>query len=183
MEEWQKKLEKREEAVEKVLGELEKKKEVTIRVGNKVYFTHQDVLTKKEDSFFHGLFNPKFQQGDENGCYNISRDGEVFQYVLEYLIYDDILSEIKDEGTLKKLIKDADFYQLKELKGIAEKILETFSVKKVNQMVPSQSLAKWQSNSGSNGTYFNWNKVIINPDPIFYQCNGQTITVLQKGTF
>eukprot|EP01091_Cochliopodium_minus_P008789 TRINITY_DN2048_c0_g2_i1.p1 TRINITY_DN2048_c0_g2~~TRINITY_DN2048_c0_g2_i1.p1 ORF type:complete len:286 (+),score=62.15 TRINITY_DN2048_c0_g2_i1:81-938(+) len=181
LQEWQDKLEIREEKVNDILKELDGKKNVKLLVGNRIFYTHQDILTKKEDSYFHGFFNPKFKQENENGEYIIARDGDVFAYVLEYLTYDELLSEIKDVGMLKKLIKDADYYQLKELKNIAEKMMENISNKQIGG---NNSLAKWQSSSGQNQGYWNWNHEIIKPNEGFYKLeNGNTVRVLQKGTY
>ena len=50
--------------------------------------------------------------------------------------------------------------------------------------LPLNSMAKWQSTSGAaNGAYWNWNNPIIPANANFYNCNGNTITVKQGGTY
>ena len=203
----EKTIQEREKTVNKIL-ENEKSEKIVLRVGQKVFHTRSSVILKIQDSFFHGLLNPKFHKEGEE--YFISRDGSVFKYVLEYLTYGEIYRTFKkkDLGKLQLLLLDADYYSLPILKEqvlLIQKNLEN----SIEPIIPESSnqkyitiengiselgmlkkkksglIAKWQSTSGAgNGGYWNWNNPIIKPDTEFFQAtNNQTIQVKKKGTY
>jgi len=112
--------------------------QILIRVGTQIFYTTATILTSIKDSYFSGMLNPNFavdQKTQKNEIkkeklddddddvqeikkvreYFIPRDPDSFRYVLEYLTYGELFSEI-DQGTLKKLAVDADYYMLPKLK-------------------------------------------------------------------
>jgi len=107
----------REKKIEMVLKNLRKGR-CEIQVGNCLFSTTCETLTRVEDSYFSlGLLST--MSLDTNGNFKepvfIDRDGEVFKYILEYLQYGQIYTPPPNEGFLRKLIDDAKFYLLPEL--------------------------------------------------------------------
>lgn len=60
---------------------------------------------------------------DDDGCYFIDRDGTYFHYIIYYLRSGEIHLP-DDDGTLSLLLKEVDFYQLKELRNAIHEQLE-----------------------------------------------------------
>jgi len=109
----------------------------------------------------------------------IPRDGKVFKYVLEYLTYGALLSEIS-EGMLRKLVIDADFYLLPQLKEQASNLLKEG---KKDREESKKILYKAQSTTYcGNGGIFNWNLPTSVPASHFDH-GDQTITIKQEGTY
>jgi hypothetical protein len=88
-----------------------------LRVGNDVFHTTCETLTKVPDSYFSsGLFDTSMiQDGKLVEPIFIDRDGEVFKFILEYLQYGQIYTPMPSDGFRRKLLADAKFYLLPEL--------------------------------------------------------------------
>jgi hypothetical protein len=116
------------------------------------------------------MLNPQFKKMSDD-TYFIARDPTSFQYVLEFLTYGSLLSDIQDEGVLKKLIADADFYQLPALQKQAKDMLTQQQKKNSPPPTPTPAptpsapttaiYAKLQnaSHNGS-GSYWSWNSAV-----------------------
>ena len=169
--------------MEKMIGHLEGKEPVVLRVGERVFYTTKDILTKKE-CYFNKFFRYEKSKDEQLG-YFIPRDGEVFALVLEFLTYGTITSAVCDIGILRKLVADAEYYFLEDLKVLAESMLAQAEEGLVESESVKNGIAKWQSTSGaSNGSYWNWNIVAIQPNPDFYKLdNGNSVVVKKKGTY
>jgi len=118
---------------------------IRLRVGTRIFYTTTSILTAQKESFFCGLLSSKFElayfnshmeeiEGDtkkvetkkDEGEYFIARDGDIFQYVLEYLIYGQVFSELS-KVELNKLLADAKYYLLPDLASIVEKKIDEFT--------------------------------------------------------
>ncbi len=111
---------KREKIVDHILENDNTKGQVTIQVGNQEFITTAGILKSVKDSFFCGLLNPQFASGESKNHFFIPRDPKIFEYVLEYLTYGTLFSEVPTDGLLLKLAADADFYLLPDLKKQVE---------------------------------------------------------------
>ncbi|KAJ3193797.1 EF-hand domain-containing protein 1 [Irineochytrium annulatum] len=87
---------------------------ILLRVGDRLFHTSRDVLLSHSNSFFSGMLSDNFKTNGADEPYFIPRDGDVFEHILRFLVYDDLppLSDFM----LRQLIKDADFYGLDALK-------------------------------------------------------------------
>lgn len=188
----------REEKVEKVLGRLSKcKNKVTLRVGDQLFYTTSDVLRSVKDSYFCALLNPDFGEPEE-GIYSIPREAEVFKYVLEFMIYGQLISELEDRNVLKKLVVDAEYYLLPQLKEQAEKQLKQHAEKQLREQSAKPNpvggagvgaiYAKFVNGiHGGTGQYWQWHSTQA-CNPTFFTLSTQhyandTITVLAQGTY
>jgi len=150
---------------------------VVVRVGQRTFQTTRATLLRVPESYFHGMLSPEFQQ-EADGTYFIDRDGDSFQYVLEFLVYGELFSRIAERGTLKKLEMDADFYCLPKL------------LDQVQQQLGSQpvlhNVAVWRSSrSVGHGAFQPWEMEEIAPDRGLYVLSAdQTgIRVQREGIF
>jgi len=171
----------REAKVDHIQRECEKTKgQVRVQVGSVVYHTTANTLLKIKDSFFHGLLNPDFQSDKETLF--IDRDGEVFQYILEYLTYDKLVSDIDNERHFQKLLIDADYYLLPDLVKQLNVIKE--ERKNQQQQQKDKILLKLRSTAtATNGADINWNVATMVPDSHFRHNGSTTITVKQAGLY
>ena len=100
---------------------------ITLNVGGKLYSTSKSTLCTQKDSMLAAMFSGhhKFKK-TENGSYFIDADGKHFGIILNYLrgriIYSTDLLE--DRKTLMELKKEADFYNLADLKDLIDICLE-----------------------------------------------------------
>ncbi len=156
----EKELQEREAKVEKVLGTLAKGLgNVVLRVGDRLFYTSADILLSRRDSYFAGMLNKDFHQA-ENGIYFIPREAQIFEYVLEFLIYGKMVSTIDNENILKKLIIDADFYLLPELKDAAH-----------------EQLSCVQNNLSSQAIYAKFNNASCSDNKQFWQWEGMQTSI------
>jgi len=163
--------------------ELQKiKGKIKLQVGSVIYHTTASTLLKYKDSYFHGLLNPNFKLSDGDILF-IDRDGEVFKYVLEYLMYGKLISVI-DIGMLQKLLVDADYYILPELvKETKEQI--NLQPPRVGGTFP---WCRFSNGSCSgNGAYWSWNTT-DSIDSQFFQLTtvtyqNDTLKILQPGIY
>jgi len=151
---------------------------VVLQVGSVVYHTTAHTLLANPDSFFHGLLSPKFREDKEKPIF-IDRDGEIFKYILEYLMYGQLISVIDDAGVLQKLSIDADYYMLPPLaKQLKSTRVEHSKEKKDKILLRLQSTA-----TASNGSWFNWNQQITVPPSHFAHNGSNTTTILTAGIY
>ncbi|KAJ3176686.1 EF-hand domain-containing protein 1 [Irineochytrium annulatum] len=86
---------------------------VVLRVGDRLFHTSRDVLLSQADSFFSGLLSDNFKK-NEGEPFFIPREAGVFEHVLSFLIYGEVLMPLTDLMR-RKVIKDAEFYGLTAL--------------------------------------------------------------------
>jgi len=164
----------REEKVQHFMKIEPMKNRIQLQVGSVTYHTTASILLSVKDSYFHGLLNPKFRE-DDAGLF-IPRDGEVFRYVLEYLTYGKLCSQIEDEGVLAKLSIDSDFYMLPELhKQISE-------IQKPEKTVDPIWMQVGQAGAWGNGSFIAWNQPKVVPATHFGHA-GDTITIKRAGLY
>jgi len=202
----EKELEEREKKVAQILEIQDKKSKgfVKLRVGNELFISKVSILTSVKDSFFHGLLSHETERINEDEYY-IPRDNVSFRYVLEFLTYGKLLSQISDKGVLQKLVADADYYILEQLKQNAleqlkqneleqskrnaleqSKLSELELLKNLPKLISSTKIiGKWCANAApSNGGYWNWNIVeIAPPSSHFTLSSGHTITFNVTGLY
>lgn len=150
---------------------------VVLRVGQETFYTTRSTLLREPESYFHGMLSEDFKR-EEDGSFFVDRDATSFRYVLEYLVYGDLLSNVNDPAVLRKLEIDADFYCLPPL-------LE--QVRQRQQGGRScGNLAVWRSDrNASQGTFQAWTVEDIPPDAKLYQRSGDDtkVTVQREGAF
>jgi len=112
------------------------------------------------------LISEKFKRRKDNSIF-IDRDPQVFKYILEYIRYNEI-SPIEDQIMLKKLLIDADFFLLEDLKKIVQtKLAQTkLALKNEKQYVRCQS----NSCDGAGG-FWNWEFKSGDKDLFVFQGN------------
>jgi len=88
---------------------------VKLNVGGEIYTTTKSTLCQYPHSMigamFSGSMNPSL---DENGCFFIDRDGELFKYILNFL-RSSRLSLPQGFKDFDQLYAEADFYQITPL--------------------------------------------------------------------
>ena len=110
------KIKAREDYVDRLFTNHHKNHCVIVQVGNTSFETTCDVLLSRPDSYFH-----RFQWTDGKELVKtpdkifIARDPTSFGYVLEYITYGELFSELSNKGLLNMLSADAKFYGLTEL--------------------------------------------------------------------
>lgn len=140
----------REKRIEDVVKNV-RKGHIQLRVGNCVFHTTCETLTRVKDSYFaSGLLDTSMiDEGKLKEPIFIDRDGEVFKFVLEYLQYGEIFTPIPNDGFRRKLLADAKFYLLPELEEVVR--IESGTVSECFYL----SLSSQQS--CSNQQYVVWN--------------------------
>lgn len=180
----EKELIEREKIVQQILLNEHLPYQIQVRVGDRVFFTTKSILLSIKDSYFFGLLSSKFEKPKDN-IYFIARDPAIFEYVLEYLIYGELVSDIEQSSILKKLIIDADFYLLPGLKKIAEEQLKR--IKPTKFTLEAIFVKLDQGYHAGSGQYWQWNGCSkVNPD--YFQLtttsyNNDTMIIKKKGTY
>lgn len=88
---------------------------VRLNVGGVHYTTTKSTLLRFPNSMLGAMFNGALSTSlDENGCYFIDRDGQIFRYILNFLRSSQ-LSLPAGFDSLELLAVEADFYQLEPL--------------------------------------------------------------------
>ena len=100
---------------------------ITLNVGGKLYSTSKSTLCSQKDSMLAAMFSGHHKLNKmENGSYFIDADGKHFGIILNYLrgriVYRTDLLE--DRKTLMELKREADFYNLVDLKELIDICLE-----------------------------------------------------------
>jgi len=156
---------------------------IKLRVGNELFITKASILCSVKDTFFQGLLNHETERINEDE-YFIPRDNNSFKYVLEFLSYGKLISQISDTNILKKLVEDADYYLIGELKEAALKQLNEQKILTTGSATP-RIIAKWGATSiPTSGSYWNWTVVDI-PAPAshFTLTSNHTITFKVAGLY
>ena len=137
------KLRIRENYLNKIFSNhYEKHQQVVVQVGSCSFETTFDVLLSQPDSYFH-MF--QWTPDDKElvlpppAKVLISRDPTSFRFVLEYLTYGELFSQIKDEGVLNMLKYDAKFYGLPELAEKVQKRLDIMLSKKNRKQLEKEA--------------------------------------------
>jgi len=148
-------------------------------VGSGTFHTTPDILLSQKDSYFHGLLSPHFRdaQTEPNEPLFIARDGESFKYVLEFLTYGQIFTKLPDDGSLDKLMADADFYLLDKLKEHLKTLPARGGTAELGLYCRVGSRAPV-----ANGANITWNVPDRVPGTRFLVQN-DTVTVLQNGLY
>jgi hypothetical protein len=141
-----------------------------------MYFSHRKI------PIFSGLLNSQFVK-PEDGIYFVAREPSVFEYVLEFLIYGQLISNISDQSMLKKLSLDADFFLLPKLKEQVDLLLK--EEKKTSENVIFAKLDN--ATLIASGQHWQWNGSRSLP-PDYFSLSTQiqpndTLTVKQEGTY
>jgi len=156
---------------------------VILRVGSRKYVMHPSVLLSRKDTYFTGLLSPEVKKpSSETKEFVIPRDGDVFAYVFEYLTYGKLLSDLTPV-TREKLMIDADYYLLPELKEQALKAKSPIEFKSDIKNAMRPCLQVNSSSGATSGAYWNWNVVKINTPLGFFTISGNTITVVYSGIY
>ncbi len=95
---------------------------VTLNVGGYLYTTSLTTLTKYPDSMLGAMFSGRMPSAqDHHGHYLIDRDGVLFRYILNFLRTSALTlpDEFKE---IDLLVKEAEFYQIKELVEIVRSL-------------------------------------------------------------
>ncbi|CAH1787966.1 unnamed protein product [Owenia fusiformis] len=88
---------------------------VRLNVGGVTYTTMMSTLSRYPDSMIGAMFNGSMRPGkDDQGCYFIDRNGELFKYVLDFLRSSQLTLPEKFDN-LDGLAVEADFYQINPL--------------------------------------------------------------------
>jgi len=93
IDEREKALIEREKKMQQFFESNHTKGQIRIRVGDRLFYTTSDVLLSQKDSYFSGLLNPQFAK-PEDGIFFIAREAAVFEFVLEYLLYGQLVSNL-----------------------------------------------------------------------------------------
>ena len=131
---------------------------IRLNVGGQYFTTSKTTLCAEKDSMlaimfsgYHSLNKP------EDGSYFIDADGTHFQTILNYLRgrIKDTCDLPEEKKTLLKLQKEADFYQLRVLKGILSTAIEKkkrppVSQQWINEFFDSDDDRVWRSKHSLN---------------------------------
>ncbi|KAM9977301.1 hypothetical protein ACTFIR_011160 [Dictyostelium discoideum] len=146
-------------SMSKRIEQINESEPITLYIGsggNNKYITRVSVLKRFPDSFFGVMFSGRHPLKEFNNkprSYFIDRDGDYFNFILNYLRGDKILIP-KDNFILKKLIIDCKFYMLPELE---EKFKQEYL--KIN--------SNYHFNNKNNNNNNNGNNNNININSIF----------------
>ena len=97
---------------------------VRLNVGGVYYMTTKATLSRYPESMLGAMFNGSLPNNtDENGCYFIDRDGDLFRHVLNFLRSSQ-LALPSDFKHLDQLAVEADFYQVQPLIQLVNEMQE-----------------------------------------------------------
>lgn len=95
---------------------------VKLNVGGEIYTTTKSTLCKYPNSMLGAMFNGSMSPSlDENGCFFIDRDGDLFKYILNYL-RSSRLSLPHGFKDIDQLFAEADFFQITPLLDAIEEL-------------------------------------------------------------
>ena len=121
LQEREKTIKARENKVDRFLAAQQCNDYVHLRVGQEIFYCSMKKLLSKKDSYFHAISEDLKNQ---ERTFFIPRDSATFKYVLEYLNYGELVTPPESANTLRKLLLDAEFYGLGELKSQVEDFME-----------------------------------------------------------
>eukprot|EP00005_Dracoamoeba_jomungandri_P002898 CAMPEP_0174254456 /NCGR_PEP_ID=MMETSP0439-20130205/3769_1 /TAXON_ID=0 /ORGANISM="Stereomyxa ramosa, Strain Chinc5" /LENGTH=362 /DNA_ID=CAMNT_0015336047 /DNA_START=181 /DNA_END=1269 /DNA_ORIENTATION=- len=148
---------------------------MTLLVGNQEFHTTADTLTRNaKDSYFSALLRV---EGAKTTEHFIPRDPGAFKYVLEFLTYGSLLSQVEDVGVLKKLVIDAEHYYM----------LPKLAKQARLQLGPEGSHPNFAKFCGakavSAGNTFVWNTVEANEECVSLDSSNTVLNVNKSGVF
>ena len=111
---------------------------VKLNIGGYKYEALKETLTKHESFFSLMINSPISSKTDSDGYIYIEQDGQVFNYILEYLKTGEIIFKTNEErlNFVKKISKENEFYQIPDIedyvyalngKSVKEKECKTFN--------------------------------------------------------
>ena len=117
---------------------------VELNIGGVVYTTTSSTLTKFPDSMLGAMFSGSMPTTrDHNGRFFIDRNGDLFQYILDYLRSAQLPAKLGD-NLLHRLLMEADFYQIQplieEIQGLLQRHKRQIHVLEINMVFEN---AKW----------------------------------------
>lgn len=198
----EKKIKEREDNLDRIFTNHCGKQRVTVQVGNTCFDTTYDILLSCPDSYFHAFQcteKKKILEQPPETVF-IPRNPASFGYVLEYLTYGELYSELSDKGLLNILLADAKFYGLPGLAKSVESYLASSQEKNqdINKALKDMEskvallsgtisarnlplyLKAAAQGSFSNGQWINWNSQTV-PLASHLQYDGaSTYTVLKR---
>lgn len=93
---------------------------VDLNVGGRTFTTSSFTLSGESGSMLAAMFSGRFtNKRDQNGRIFIDRDGERFQWILNWL-RDEQLDPSLDENARRLLLREAEYFQLDRLKATLE---------------------------------------------------------------
>ena len=126
------KLKAREDYFNKIFTNHNGKQRVIVQVGNSSFETTYDILLSCPDSYFHVFqWTPEKELVKSPDRVFIARNPTSFGYVLEYLTYGELYSDLLDKGLLNMMIADAKFYGLPKLAQKVQDRLDSLLVLEV----------------------------------------------------
>lgn len=106
---------------------------VSLNVGGRIFSTTSKTLEAVENSYFYKISRKSKNDTNE---YFIDRNGDIFEYILDYLRSQRYKEEHflmpEEKKELQMLKKEAKFYNLPVLEGMAEAALVHFTAKRNN---------------------------------------------------
>lgn len=100
--------------------QIKNSKKIKLNVGGQKFVTTLTSLTLWKDSMLASMFSGRYTlEKDEDGCYFIDRSGKLFSYILDYLRSGYLSAEVTG-GLLEDIEKEATYFQLSNLVGIAQ---------------------------------------------------------------
>jgi len=110
-------LEKKEEnhrASEKLMEQniANAKQKIKLDIGGKHFTTSRTTLLRFKDSYFYSMLANGQWKPDEDGTYFIDRNPKYFDILLDYMRTGEISLEKLDEEGLKKIQRDAEYFQI-----------------------------------------------------------------------
>jgi len=168
----------REKKVDHILKNVQTQGCVKLQVGSVFYDIAADVLLSNKESYFHGLLNPKFSQDKQ--VHFISRDGDIFKYVVEFLTYGKLISNLSPEER-EKLTIDADFFLLPSLVEQIKKRPPMAATPTPKKLCLIKLFSSVQTAANS---LIQWNSVEINGPTSHFTHNGACrITINETGLY
>eukprot|EP01032_Pedospumella_encystans_P024533 gene24533-27744_t len=152
---------------------------VSFVVGGVIYVLRKDVIDQYPDSFLANIIKPKWRHNEDEPIV-IERDGNLLQYIYDYLRYGTLPRDksgqlMVDASTKAEILQEADFYQLGGLvkeclqedgyqigydtqwllyNGFKETIKHCKNGKYLGGGVDERCLKEWLTNTTSENTFY-----------------------------
>ena len=201
------KIKTREDNLDRIFTNHNGKQRVIVEVGDSSFETTYDILLSCPDSYFHAFqWTQEKELVESPDRVFIARNPTSFGYVLEYLTYGELYSDLSDKGLLNMMIADAKFYGLPKLAQKVQdrldslavevkseqrlKALEEASLKyderikalslNCDKLVPPLYHKVATASQFSNGQYINWNSPIVSLGSHLQYDGSSAYTILKK---
>ena len=202
------KIKTREDNLDRIFTNHNGKQRVIVEVGDSSFETTYDILLSCPDSYFHAFqWTQEKELVESPDRVFIARNPTSFGYVLEYLTYGELHSDLSDKGLLNMMIADAKFYGLPKLAQKVQdrldsllavevkseqrlKALEEASLKyderikalspKCDKLVPPLYHKVASQGTFTNGQCINWNSPIVNLGSHLKYNGSSVYTILKK---